>query len=162
MTHGPQGSRGWHWKALRVSLFSFLSMNGKLVFWDLPFNSNQTVGMSPLHYGRCLLTTGLQTSQKYTVGYCHVQQQNFKKKKGCGGTVSTEIGYYISPSFEMWKEQVFSCNSWLHRYCTSVHTIRWMQTTLVLPHPTSWHLTTARSIMEKKTGSRFAAETLLS
>lgn len=88
---------------------------------------------------------------------CHVQEEKKKEKKK-----STEIACYPSLISELQKEQVFPCNSWLHRYYASVHMIRWMQGTLVLPHPTSRHLATARGFMERKRGPRLATRALLS
>lgn len=139
-------------------LFFFL-MNGKHVFWDLPFNSNQMAGMSPLHYGRCLFSylLGCRDPRESKLVWLLCAEKKKKKRRK-----STEIACYTSLISEMQKGQVFPCNGWLHRWYASVHVIRWMQGTLVLPHPTSWHLTLARGFVEGRRGPRVATGALLS
>lgn len=67
VTRGPQGSRGWHWRALRAAFFFIFQINGKTcLLSSLIQLLNQIAGTGSLHYRGCLLS--------YQLGYRHLRE----------------------------------------------------------------------------------------
>jgi len=73
----------------------FLFMNGKHVFRDLPFDSNQMAGINPLHYGRCLLSYLLGCRHPRESKVVWLPSEAKKKRK------SWETACYFSPISEI-------------------------------------------------------------